>query len=160
MTCHLVKCPQCHRLHALCWLHTASDKHLGVICDLDNDGAFIRLKADATDHIPVESLQDMPAHYTPAAKKAAMLKEQLQMPLMNVRPDEVVERLVELAKLTDYRKISELRLQIDQLLQAAKEVDAQIEALDIKRRDLRDQAAKAGAELSNYQTEPLFKDEL
>jgi len=42
-------------------------------------------------------------------------------------------------------------------LQAAKEIDSQIEALDTKRRALRADAQKLGAELSKHKTEELFK---
>lgn len=169
------KCPSCGKPHALVWYYRKGGKaKLAVICNASlvlrhkkgevstaNHTSYVAIDPDTIDLKVAGDLTEIPKHYTPEARKAAASKDQNQLPMMLVKEGEQVERSVSLPRYAPSnktpnaaheQKLANLKLKIDQRIQAAKELDDQIIAADKKRRDLREQAQKLGAELSVLQT--------
>jgi len=152
----LHQCPQCKHHHGLVWFHNAKARKLGVLCPLNGSAQFVPLDDDALKELDLLAMDGIPEHYTKAAADKLRGKEQLQIVLMNAKPGDTFERNVDTGRNTN-QIVAELREKIDQLIQAAKEIDGQIEKLDLKRRQIRIKSHELGAELSKFQTQELFK---
>lgn len=159
--CDTFPCPACKRPHGLCVLVVKGGKRvLGVNCD---DSAklghtrFIRIPQAILDVSDFGDLSKLPEYFTPPARKRIAEEQNLGMPLMFVQPGQTVERNIDLPRRQETDREAEARLQqeIDQKLQAAKELDDSIRKLEAKRQKLKSDAQKAGAQLSVVKTQPL-----
>lgn len=177
----LWKCPHCGSQHALVSLERKGSKRsLGVHCDDSGRLAHTRFvplpqsTVDAMDENDPD-LQNLPTFVTAPAKREAEAKNNLGLVLMFPAPGQQVERNVELPRApllpdgligypddasiepeTDIQAATRLKLEIDQKLQAAQELDDQIRSLESRRRKLKDEAKALGADLSRVQTGKLF----
>jgi uncharacterized protein YbaR (Trm112 family) len=152
----LHKCPSCAKPHALVWYQRKDGKQqLGVICDATlvlrhrkgevstaEHTSFVEVLLTMEQTAALPPLKDIPVILTPSARKAAALKGQGQLAMMLVKDGETVpERQVELPRgRNNNQKIAELKLSIDQHLQAAAELDTQIASLERKRQGIKAKA--------------------
>lgn len=152
--------PSCKgKKHALCRLNRKHKSDLGVICDCNGDGnKFFKLPQSITDNIADCDIVGIPEHHTAESKRKLRNAGNLQFVLMIPTPGQEVDRSAP-AEIASAAKCEKIKQEIDQRLQAIKELDKQIEELDIKRREIREDSRKLGAKLSEEQTGVLWTKE-